>query len=132
MALYGIGLSYHHKGQHRQGLSEFQKGYISTGGDPAAVMFMGVTLAWAGRKKAAEKALAKLQTVAKQIYVPAVYPAFIYIALDDLDRAFESLHQACEERSSYMIFLNVQPSFEKLRADPRYRDLLVRMNLTPA
>jgi TolB-like protein/Tfp pilus assembly protein PilF len=132
MALYGIGLSYHHKGQHRQGLSEFQKGYISTGGDPAAVMFMGVTHALAGRKKAAEKALAKLQTVAKQIYVPAVYPAFIYIALDDLDRAFESLHQACEERSSYMIFLNVQPSFEKLRADPRYRDLLVRMNLTPA
>jgi hypothetical protein len=93
-------------------------------------MFMGVTHALAGRRKAAEKELTKLGTLAKQSYVPAVYSAFIYVALDDLDRAFEALHQACGERSSYLIFLNVQPSFEKLRADPRYQDLSTRLNLT--
>jgi TolB-like protein/Tfp pilus assembly protein PilF len=129
MALYGLGLSYHHKSQHREGLSEFQKAFLSSGGEVAAVMFMGVTYALAGRKKAAEKELAKLGALAKQSYVPAVYSAFIYVALNDLDRAFESLHKACEERSSYLIFLNVQPFFEKLRADPRYRDLSSRLKL---
>jgi TolB-like protein/Flp pilus assembly protein TadD len=129
MALYGLGLSYHHKNQHREGLSEFQKAYVSSGGEVAAVMFMGVTHALAGRKKAAEKELAKLAVLAKQNYVPAVYSAFIYVALNDLDRAFESLQKACEERSSYLIFLNVQPFFEKVRADPRYRDLSSRLKL---
>jgi TolB-like protein/Tfp pilus assembly protein PilF len=129
MALYGLGLSYHHKNQHHQGLNEFQKAYASSGGEVASVMFMGVTHALAGRKKAAEKELAKLQTLAKQSYVPAVYQAFIYVALNDLDRAFESLLKACEERSSYLIFLDVQPSFENLRADPRYKDLLKQLGM---
>lgn len=129
MALYGLGLSYHHKNQHREGLSEFQKAYVSSGGEVAAVMFMGVTHALAGRKKAAEKELAKLAILAKQSYVPAVYSAFIYVALNDLDLAFESLQKACEERSSYLIFLNVQPFFEKVRADQRYRDLSCLLKL---
>jgi tetratricopeptide (TPR) repeat protein len=129
MALYGLGLSYHHKNQHRKGLSEFQKAYVSSGGEVAAVMCMGVTHALAGRKKAAEKELAKLQALAKQRHVPAVYSAFIYVTLNDLDRAFEWLYKAYEERSSYLIFLNVQPSFEKLRSDPRYQDLSSRLNL---
>jgi TolB-like protein/Flp pilus assembly protein TadD len=129
MALYGLGLSYHHKNQHREGLSEFQKAYVSSGGEVAAVMFMGVTHALAGRKKAAEKELARLRALSKQSYVPAVYSAFIYVALNDLDRAYESLHKACDERSSYLIFLNVQPFFEKLRADPRYRELSSRLKL---
>jgi hypothetical protein len=90
---------------------------------------MGVTHALAGRKKAAEKELAKLQALAKQRHVPAVYSAFIYVTLNDLDRAFEWLYKAYEERSSYLIFLNVQPSFEKLRSDPRYQDLSSRLNL---
>jgi TolB-like protein/Tfp pilus assembly protein PilF len=127
MALYGLGLSYHHKKEYRRGLSEFQKAYVSTGGDIAAVMFMGVTHALAGHKKAAEKELAKLRALAKQKYVPAVYSAFIYVALNDLDRAFECLHKACEERSSYLVFLTVQPSFENLRLDPRYEELLSKI-----
>jgi hypothetical protein len=79
--------------------------------------------------RGSEKELAELGVLAKRSYVPAVYSAFIYVALDDLDRAFESLHKACDERSSYLIFLNVQPFFEKLRADPRYRDLSGRLKL---
>jgi TolB-like protein/Tfp pilus assembly protein PilF len=129
MALYGLGLCYHHKNQHRQGLREFQKAFESSGGEVAARMFMGVTHALAGRKKAAERELAKLREIAKQTYVPAVYSAFICVALRDLDRAFEALHKACEERSSYLIFLHVQPFFESLRSDARYQDLLRHLDL---
>jgi tetratricopeptide (TPR) repeat protein len=128
-ALYGIGLSYQHKGQLRKGLDAFRKAYESSGGEVAAVMFMGVTHAMAGRRSAAEKELMKLQVLARNSYVPAIYPAFIYIALHDLDKAFESLYQACDERSSYLIFLNVQPSFDNLRSDRRYNELLKVLGL---
>src|ERR1700733_2549208 len=57
---------------------------------------------------------------------PAVYSPFIHVVFNDLDRPFESLHQACDERSSYLIFLNVQPFFERLRAAPSAVSGLVR------
>jgi len=124
MALYGLGLAFQHKGQHRKGLGEFRKSYESSGGGAAAVMLLGVTHALSGRTKSADKELAKLRGLAKQGYVPSVYEAFVHVALGDLDRAFEALYRAVEERSSYMIFLNVQPSFENMRSDRRYADLL--------
>lgn len=127
MALYGLGLAYQHTGRIREGLTEFRKAYSSSKGEAAAVMLMGVTHAMAGNRKAAEEELARLRALARKSYVPAIYPAFIYVVLNDLDGAFESLYKACEERSSYLIFLDVQPSFENLRRDPRYKDLLKRL-----
>ena len=127
MALYGLGLSFQQKSEHQRGFGEFQKAYVSTGGDIAAVMLMGVTHALAGRRQAAEQELVKLSGLAQHRYVPAIYSAFIHVALSDLDRAFEFLNKACEERSSYLVFITVQPSFDVVRLDPRYGDLLKRI-----
>lgn len=130
MALYGLGMSYQLKDRHGPALREFQKAHASSGGEAAAIMFLGVSHALAGHKKSAEKELAKLRTPpARQTYVPAVYPAFIYVALGDVDRAFEWLYRAYEERSSYLIWLNVQPAFERLRSDRRFEDLVRRLGL---
>jgi TolB-like protein/Tfp pilus assembly protein PilF len=127
MALYGLGLSFQENNEHQRGLGEFQRAYVSTGGDIAAVMLMGVTHALRGQRQAAEQELAKLRGFSRERYVPAVYSAFIYVALNDLDHAFEFLYKACEERSSYLVFLTVQPSFGALRADPRYEHILQKI-----
>jgi TolB-like protein/Tfp pilus assembly protein PilF len=129
MALYGLGLSYHHKRLPEQGSIEFERALTFFRGEAAAVMLMGVAHALAGHRESAVKDLAELHELSRQKYVPAVYSAFIYVALNDLDHAFDYLHKACDERSSYMIFLNVQPSFESLRSDPRYPDLIQRVGL---
>ncbi len=129
MALYGLGLSYHHKRLPEQGSIEFERALTFFRGEAAAVMLMGVAHALAGNCESAVKDLAELHELSRQKYVPAVYSAFIYVALNDLDHAFDYLHKACDERSSYMIFLNVQPSFESLRSDPRYPDLIQRVGL---
>jgi hypothetical protein len=39
------------------------------------------------------------------------------------------LERAFDERSFWMPFLNVDPLFDSLRADPRFRDLLGRIGL---
>lgn len=129
MALYGLGLAYGLKNLPMEGSSEFQKAHTSSGGEVAAVMLVGVTHALAGHRKAVDVELARLHALSRQKYVPAVYFAFIYIALNDLDPAFEWLRRACEERSTYLIFLNVQPSLDRVRADPRYQHLLNRVGL---
>ncbi|NIM48621.1 MAG: hypothetical protein GTN62_02795, partial [Gemmatimonadales bacterium] len=55
--------------------------------------------------------------------------ALVYIGLGDKENAFEWLEKAYVERRSYLVFLKEGPRFDTLRDDPRFTDLLRRMNL---
>jgi len=68
---------------------------------------------------------------AKQEYVQSWQFAKIYAALDEKDQAFEWLDRAYEARESSLRTLKVSPQFDPLRDDPRFQDLLRRMNLEP-
>ena len=54
----------------------------------------------------------------------------LHTALGDADRAFEWLDRAVEERRGWLCYLNVEPMFDALRPDPRFRRLQERMRLT--
>lgn len=55
--------------------------------------------------------------------------ARIYTELGDRDRAFEWLDRSFEEHNTLMIFLRTDPTFDRLRDDPRMQDLIRRMGL---
>lgn len=63
----------------------------------------------------------------------SVFPvmvANVYVALDDLDRAFEWLEKACEMRSAEIVGHWLQyPDLDPIRNDPRYRSLVDRIGL---
>ena len=46
-----------------------------------------------------------------------------------MDAAFECVQRAIDERDPLLMYLQVHPVFDTLRADPRYPELLRRMNL---
>jgi hypothetical protein len=73
--------------------------------------------------------LDQLSEISKQRYVPAAYRAYIYVPLGEKDRAFESLERGYEERLISVI--RVDPAFDPLRSDPRFANLLRRMNPQP-
>jgi TolB-like protein/Tfp pilus assembly protein PilF len=54
--------------------------------------------------------------------------AVIYAQIGDKERAFALLEQGYEEHSPEIHLLKAKPSFDPLRDDPRYHDLLRRMN----
>ncbi len=68
---------------------------------------------------------------AKQEYVLRTRFAVIYAYLGEKDQAFEQLGKAYEERDFNLAFLKVEPRWDPLRDDPRFQDLLRRMNLEP-
>jgi hypothetical protein len=86
-----------------------------------------------GKRGEAQKILDQLTELAKERYVAPYRMAQIYIALGDRDRAFEWLEKGYRERSfgESVMDLKAAPFWDPVRSDPRFVDLLRRMNLGP-
>ena len=54
--------------------------------------------------------------------------AFVYVSLEDNEKALAALEQAFEDRVPEMFGLKVYPRWAGLRDDPRFHSLLHRMN----
>jgi TolB-like protein len=89
------------------------------------------TYAVSGRRAKVLKGLEELRKTSKWRYVPAMYLACIYAGLADKDQAFFWLEKAYQERSDGLTYLNVEPTFDPLRSDTRFQDLLHRVGLSP-
>ncbi len=57
--------------------------------------------------------------------------AAIYAELGDVDQALAWLEKAYQQRVMKLVFLKASPEWDPLRDDPRFHDLLLRMNLGP-
>lgn len=124
-----LGLSYAQKGMYKEALAEFEKAIAASGGSPLMRAEYAHTLALAGDANKAQTELASLIELKKQKYISAYHIAAIYVGLKDKDRAFEWLETAFQDRADWMAFLKVDPRFDSLHSDPRFIDLLHRMNL---
>jgi len=56
--------------------------------------------------------------------------AYYHAQLGEKERAFEWLEKAYKEREG-LVYLKVDPRWDPLHDDPRFQDLLLRMNLAP-
>jgi adenylate cyclase len=129
-----LGMAYVQKSMYKEATTEFEKALVTNPGNPYVLSELGYALALAGKKAEAQKALDQLNELAKQKYVPAGYRVMIYAGLGEKDKALEWLEKSYEEH--YVVGdgtadIKVDPVFDSLRSDPRFRDLLRRMNLQP-
>ncbi len=53
----------------------------------------------------------------------------LFALIGDKDKAFEWLEKTYEQREVWLHYLKVDPMYDSLRSDPRFQDLLKRMNL---
>jgi TolB-like protein/Tfp pilus assembly protein PilF len=54
-----------------------------------------------------------------------------YIGVGDKDQAIASLEQDCENHATTVVSLKSNPLYDPLRSEPRFIDLMRRVNLTP-
>ena len=73
--------------------------------------------------------LEELMQLSSRQYVGARGIAEIYLALDDRDNAFSWLEQAFSQRNGWLIHMRENPRYDRVRSDPRYLNLLQRLNL---
>jgi tetratricopeptide (TPR) repeat protein len=115
---------------YEESLAEFRRAF-DLSGDSQALACAGFVHAATGRRAEARRVLAELNERARRQYISPYGIALIHTGLGDKDRAFEWLDKAFQDRSSWLIYLKVEPLFASLQSDPRAANLLRRLNFTP-
>jgi eukaryotic-like serine/threonine-protein kinase len=126
MARQILALIYLEQGRPDAALAELQQVPAPMGAFQAV---RGYVSAVTGDRVAALKVVAELQRLSRTRYIPAYALATVYTGLDMRDEAFDQLERAVAERSSWLDYLNAEPTLDRLRSDPRFHSLLQRVDL---
>jgi TolB-like protein/DNA-binding winged helix-turn-helix (wHTH) protein/Flp pilus assembly protein TadD len=128
-----LALAYRQKSMNEEAIAEFEKLLVILHGHAWALADLGYAYATAGRGPEAQRMLDQLNQLSRQEFVPADAMAHVYVGLGEKDKAFEWLQKGYERHSIGLggVGLKVDPLWDPLRSDPRFADLLRRMNLQP-
>jgi serine/threonine-protein kinase len=116
-----LGFSYQQKGMLKESIEVFQKMYAAN--EFYGVAPLGFAYAKAGRRNEALNLIIRIEELSKQSYIPPQERAIIYIGLDDKDKAFMLLQEACKDRFASFPFLLTEPILDTIRSDPRFPGL---------
>jgi len=89
-----------------------------------------LVIAW--RFSEALRVLNELKRRQKTGYVPPAAFVDAYLALGERDEAFFWFERAYQEQAGFLQWLKVQPFYDPVRDDPRFKDLLHRVGLDQA
>jgi serine/threonine-protein kinase len=128
IAYYWLSHANLQKGVFEEAISAAKKAVDLSGRNPMYLGRLGHALAVSGKGDEALEVLEELNLPENAELAPTYEIALIFTHLGDHDRAFEWLEKALEERPFQLLFLKCDPAFDPLRADPRFQDLLRRMN----
>ena len=129
MAHTYLGQAYIQKRMYREAIEELQKAIVLSELNPEIVAILGYAYAAAGDRKKAEEVISELIEASKHRQVASYPIAEIYAELDRRDEAFAWLERAYREHAVHLVSIKVEPTFDSLRSDPRYGDLLHRLGL---
>ncbi len=126
-----LSWGYELKGLYGEAVSAYQKFLTLGGASEEEVAGLADAYQTSGKEGYWRWMLDYWTERAKQEYVPRTDFAVIYAYLGDKDQAMRWLEESYKEHEFIMTSLNVAPAWDPLRDDPRFQDLLRRMNLEP-
>ena len=124
-----LGLALIQKGMPRQAIEALSRGSQASGSHPGAVAALAAVHAFDGNTAKARKTFEQVREMAVKRYVSPYYIALALLGQGDREGALAGLEAACEERSGWLVYLNVEPAMALLRGDPRFEKLVRRVGL---
>jgi TolB-like protein/Tfp pilus assembly protein PilF len=131
-ALREIGLVYEQQGMFPQSIAALQEALRLPGNyfPTTTTADLGHVHAVSGSERQARNILSELHELSRERYVSAFDIAVLHAGLGDTVEALAWLEKAFDERSFFLVSLNIDPRFDHLRAEPRFRALVQRVGLT--
>ncbi len=126
-----LGWAYLKQRRYEEATTEFQRAVELSGRSSNTLSFLGYCYAVTGRRAEARAILKELEERYARRAAVGQDQAGVYVGLGEKDQAFAWLERDFEQHSGQLPFITYWFSFEDLRSDPRYADLVRRMGLQP-
>jgi tetratricopeptide (TPR) repeat protein len=124
----GLAEVYVNRGMHAEAVEEIEKAIVLSGRSVFIFDDLGYIYAKSGDKAKALKVVEELEVQASENFVSAWGRAVIYAGLEEKEQALFWLTKAYEERC-FVTYIKVDPIFEFLRNDSRFKVLLEKIGL---
>ena len=118
---YARGVVYLVQGKYDEAIQIFDEIYQK---DARMGAMLGFSYGMAGRRDEALQVLGKLQALQTSEGLPAQEIGLVYLGLNDLNSALPFFRKAIEERYPPTQSIFIDPMYDRLRADPRYPELV--------
>jgi TolB-like protein/DNA-binding winged helix-turn-helix (wHTH) protein len=123
------GLAFEQQGHFREAIEWLQKAVVSSGDISHSRSALGHAYGLSGDRAHAQQVLAELKTLSTRQYVPSYDIAIVYLGLGDREEAYRWLQKAYDERSAWMVYLNMDPRLDTLRSEARFKTLVRNVGL---
>ena len=124
-----LAIALRQKQKDQEAIAALKKGLEVDPQESYALSQLALTYGLIGKKEDAAKVIDQLKEVSKRQYVLPSDMAAAYVGLGDKERAFEWLEKAYRDRDDGIPFLNVDPSWDTVRSDERFKDIVRRVGL---
>jgi TolB-like protein/Flp pilus assembly protein TadD len=126
-----LGRTYQEQGRFDDAAHEFAETRRTLGDWPVALAAIGNVLGVCGRDAEARQVLEELDQLSRRKYVTEYGVALVHAGLRDDDAAFEWLERAVAARSHWLVWLDLDPRWNRLRRDRRFESVRRRIALRP-
>jgi serine/threonine protein kinase/tetratricopeptide (TPR) repeat protein len=141
VARHYLGLAYVQKGMFPEAITELRSLIKAPANGPIpdevidneteASASLGFAYGMAGKRSEAETILNQLQALSQRRYVSGIYFAAVCSGLKDKDHAIEYLNKAFESRHPGLVLIRIEPMFDGLRDDERFKQLVKKFEPIP-
>ena len=127
-----LGRAYQQKKMFPEAIDEFSKTESAIPGWIVTLAGIGNVYGEWGKNDEARQVLDRLDQLSRQQYVTPYGVALVHAGMGDKEKAFAWLDKAYQGRNHWLVWLNRDPRWDRLRSDPRFADLVKRVGLPPS
>ncbi len=129
--MWVLALAYLKKGRIEEAIAQAEKSVSLTGESPYFLGGLGHCYAAAGRVADMRRIVTQMQNLGTRRYVSPFWQAMVREPIvEEHDAAFPLLEEARVERAPWLAWSKIVPFLDCLRGDPRFDDLLRRLNIS--
>lgn len=122
-----LGHALEQKHMYREAIAELERAVSLTGRSPVYLASLAHVYGLAGKRDHAQDLFTELKNLSERRYVSSYDLALASLGVGETDTAFALLARAIDERSPRAAFLGVDPRFDGLRSDARFKKLMIRI-----
>jgi serine/threonine-protein kinase len=136
-----LALAYVQKGMYDEAIAELRSVIKAPPSGPIpdnviesemeASASLGFAYGMAGKKAEAQDIVSKLQALSQRRYISGLYFAIVYAGLKDNERTIHYLNEAFHARHPGLVLIRIDPTFDHLRTDEKFKELVRRFEPIP-